>query len=763
MALSHARMRPCFFVMKRIIYSIIFAIALLAGCERIEPADPVAEENLSESLELPQQEGMLRIKFDSETVARIESEGLEKFMEEFSGMGVYSMERLFPDAGEFESRQRQNGLHQWYRLYYKKEIVAETKAVQGVSELFSESLVETPRIIKPMTIPFDDEYSGWQWNLYNPGSIEGFVKGVDINVLPVWAHTGGIQDVIVNVVDTGIDIDHEDLKGVIIPGGPEGSKNFVDNSYHISDNFHGTHVSGIIAAINNNGKGVCGIAGGLDGNGGVRILNSQIFKDRYDGSVISTDDAGTAQAIVWGANHGALISQNSWGFFYMTEAEAMLDVNPRSLLDAIDYFIKYAGCDDEGNQVGLMKGGIVFFAAGNDAWRIGHPADYKEVVAVGAIGPSGKRTTYSNYGSWVDICAPGGDYEAFGVEESMIVSTGNSGQYYLAEGTSMACPHVSGVAALMISLFGGKGFTNTDLKDILLSGANKEYGVSDQIGPLLDAEGSREYYKKEESPIITTSYSGDYVVKGHETLTVDYHVYSSSDMLTISVDCGKGAVADIKDRSCSITFNDGSGKKTGKDKATIKVVSASGLTAEMVIEYEILENHPPVITKHYGDQILRKYGTSVTIDCGELFEDPDGGKIEYKSESSGNSVTTKCSDGEVTFRFKANGVNTIIITATDPCGSSTSQSFVVGCYDDSTAGPAAYPNPVVDILTICVGGSNETEVTLTSVTGMDLLSLKKICSILTPIQIDMSSFASGRYSLKIKYEGKEYAKTIVKK
>lgn len=747
--------------MKKIHLIFLIPVLFAASCSKVDLQEPEVTETSEETASYLQ-EGVLRVKFDEKTVSRIENIGAEEFMKEIAGMGVYSMERLFPDAGEMEPRQRASGLHLWYKLYYKKGIVTGTKAVEAVSGMFEGAVVEQPRHIKPATIPFNDPYSSSQWNLYNPGTLAGSVRGVDINAAPVWEYTGGVPDVIVNVVDSGIDLNHPDLAGVVIPGGPDGSKNFVDGNYVISDNFHGTHVAGVIAAINNNGIGVSSIAGGLDGKGGVRILSSQIFKDDEETSKSAESDA-TAQAIVWGANHGALISQNSWGYEYESEEDAKKANNPKSIIEAIDYFIKYAGCDVNGNQVGLMKGGLVVFAAGNESWSIGHPADYEKVLAVGAVGPSGKRATYSNYGPWVDICAPGGDIEVFKKNEAMILSLGNGKTYYYAEGTSMACPHVSGVAALMISLFGGKGFTNDDLWKMLVGGANSSYGSSENIGPMLDADGSRQLYGKETAPKINASYHGDYVIRGHEILKVVYNISSISDKLTITVDPGEGAVAEIDDRSFTITYNDGSGKKKGSFKAKMKIVSASGLTTEEVIDYEILENHAPEVIKQYGDKTLRLSGSSFTIDCNTLFSDPDGGDLSYESTVAGTgAVSAKCSDGVVIVKFLNDGVDSVTITATDPCGESCSQSFLVGCYDDSKNGPASYPNPVTDILNICVGGSNETEVTLSSSTGVKLFNVTKTCSVLNPIQIDMTDYAAGRYKLVIKYEGKEYVKTIVK-
>ena len=161
---------------------------------------------------------------------------------------------------------------------------------------------------------------------------------------------------------------------------------------------HGTHVAGTIAAVNNNGLGVCGIAGGDNINdiAGVRIMSCQIFEDDRQ--------ASGASAIKWSCDNGAIISQNSWGY-------DDIDYLPASDKAAIDYFIKYAGLDENGNQVAPMQGGIVIFAAGNENKNFSSPSSYSEVIAVTSISGGFERAYYSNFGDWTDIIAPGGDYK----------------------------------------------------------------------------------------------------------------------------------------------------------------------------------------------------------------------------------------------------------------------------------------------------------------------------------------------------------------
>ena len=181
---------------------------------------------------------------------------------------------------------------------------------------------------------------------------------------------------------------------------------------------------------------------------------------------------GTAE----GVGLRAVISQNSWGYAATRAGRnASSYINPVHK-EAIDYFIKYAGCDNKGEQLdgSPMKGGIVLFASGNANTsdpRIAAPADYEKVVAVAAIEADYRKASYSNYGTYTDISAPGGSLDGDGRIWS--TTTERSNNYEYLAGTSMACPLVSGVAALVIEKYGvgKKGFTPEALKEILYQSA----------------------------------------------------------------------------------------------------------------------------------------------------------------------------------------------------------------------------------------------------------------------------------------------------
>ena len=405
-----------------------------------------------------------------------------------------TVRRTFAHGGIYEERMRKAGLHLWYDVEFDESRPL-TKTGESLLDVEGVDLVEyVPVVISTSdTYPFDDPDLKKQWHYYNKGNIlTGLEKGCDINVFPAWERgVVGSSDVVVAVIDGGVDVGHDDLKdnlwsGTDTLGNTIHGYNFVSDTYTVTPDSHGTHVAGTIAAVNNNGIGVSGIAGGnaAEGIGGVRIMSCQIFEGE-DGS------GSGASAIVWAANNGAVIAQNSWSF--PLEDNPDLTDTPQYIKTAVDYFNTYAGCDSEGNQLpdSHMKGGVVIFAAGNEAKSMGYPASYTGCVAVSSIAGDYELAYYSNFGDWVDIAAPGGD----AMKNQQVYSTVPGNSYAYMQGTSMACPHVSGVAALIVSEFGGQGFTREDLIDRLLETAADISLTSVEMGAgMVDASAAVAHY-----------------------------------------------------------------------------------------------------------------------------------------------------------------------------------------------------------------------------------------------------------------------------
>ena len=466
----------------RAFFTLLATALVFAGCER-EAYSPEPPNTATSTIMGVGQvvKGNIIVKFSEVP----QTKSVEASLPQLDGL---RMERLFPENEKYAERHKAHGLDRWYRISFNPEIsVSEAfKAVKGVEHV---ETVEFVPVIKQAAAPFNDPYLSYQWHYHNTGQKTGYVSGMDINLFKAWEIETGKEEVIVSVVDQGVEYSNADLADNMwinkaekngTTGIDDDNNGFIDDIYGynfcavgnsnamygtIQPGDHGTHVAGTIAAVNGNGIFGCGIAGGDGTNKGVRIMTCQTMNNNKDGAYIG-------MAFTYAADNGAVISQNSWSLDGQT-------TTPAFIVEAIDYFIKYAGMDKSGiNQVGPMAGGVVIFAAGNDNKDFGVPGMIDQVIAVAATGPTGKKATYSNYGKWVDIAAPGGENGAYPAGDIYSTVSGNS--FGQMSGTSMACPHVSGVAALVVSRYGGEGFTNTQLKEILLGSANydKLYDVN---------------------------------------------------------------------------------------------------------------------------------------------------------------------------------------------------------------------------------------------------------------------------------------------
>ncbi len=482
------------------------ALGVLAGCTRnAEPESPQGKEAGAVVIgdartALP---GQILFKVSPSYAVTKATAGMDR--EEHllvPELGEIRFERLFPACGRFEKRTREAGLDRWFIADFSKDVpvarVAEyLRSSENVEAVEYEQAL---RLASTAAFPFNESPRAqeYQWHYNNTGRVftSSTVAGADARVYDAWQLCTGNPDVIVAVIDQGVKYDHEDLAANMwknpgeIPGnGIDDDENgyiddiygynFIDNSGDITfseEDSHGTHVAGTIAAVNNNGIGVNGIAGGSGKGDGVRIMTLETLGTAANGT--SGGGLGaSARAMKYAADNGAVISQNSWG--YASGALSSGDWNKgnySAMKEAIDYFIQYAGLDENGEQVGPMAGGIVIFAAGNDASELTeYPAADPKVVSVAATSYKGTPSYYTNFGKWVSMCAPGGDEVMdanYGGVYSTVVAADGSSSYGSMQGTSMACPHVSGACALAVSYYYGvdkrKGLTADMLRGALL-------------------------------------------------------------------------------------------------------------------------------------------------------------------------------------------------------------------------------------------------------------------------------------------------------
>lgn len=874
--------------MQKHFFLILAAVLFITGCEQnistenkepLLPIEPIPTVQNGTVVE-----GHLRIKATQEIT------DLSDLQAQFPTITLLSMARTFPYSPTYEARTRANGLHLWYDITFDPTTPA-TKAAAAFTHGEGIQHVEYIHRMKPTaetSYPFNDPYLSYQWHYHNTGSITGeSVAGCDINLFNAWGLCTGHNNVIVAVVDSGVEWDHEDLKDNMwsnplevngITGIDDDGNGYIDDLYGynfcmynngemvgtIAPENHGTHVAGTISAINNNGIGLCGIAGGNGITPGVRIMTCQTLEEGFD-------YAATERAIKYAADNGAVICQNSWGY---DDPEAF----PQSVKEAIDYFIAYAGVDANGNQTGPMRGGIVLFAAGNDNITTNAVCSYDKVMSVAAIGPDFSKASYSNYGDWVDIAAPGGDQS--GNTIYFVWSTVVDDNYVGLTGTSMACPHVSGVAALAVSLYGKEGFTNTMLWDLLLNTAtpidayNPAYvgllgkGLVDAYKCLLYSEptppypvdaiwtsalsnaitldwqvpssangekafGYAIYYSRHSlqnldpthlpndvyvahvrtgqknvgdtltttftdldffetyyfrmasydileryaplspevaqttqdnrAPVITPKEGTSVTVKAFETKTLSFAIEDpDGHPMTYSFESQSNAVT--ASRSGDVIKLSLNGlKETAGTYAVILTVSDPYDQTTLPITFTVLPNAAPHVIATPDPVYLKSKAESIQLNMLDYFKDEDGEPLSYSITSSSSSVivNSSFSGDKLTIQGNWYGSTTLTLTAKDARGAQCETSFPL-LYRDGSRPVDLYPNPVSDVLHIRLGEEAPAKIAIYAVSGAKVYEASQTTSPFQPVQVDVTSWESGTYTVIIDRNGTTLREHIVK-
>ena len=753
----------------------------LTACS-VSETEPTASEGAKDNTVRtlnPYLPGIVSVQFDDAMTARVEealAQGDGLATKAFGGsvldeLGVTSLRRVFPDAGEFEPRTRREGLHRFYYVTFDKSTPA-TKAAGDLRSI--PGVVSVTPQLPVRTRAFNDPYFSQQWHLYNAR-----YTGCDINVQKVWDEfTVGSSNVIVSVVDEGVNMNHEDLVGNLIPclDDGTGSYNFNnDTPTVVPTQGHGSHVAGVICATNNNGKGVASVAGGdaEKGIAGVKVMSCQIF-DLYGA------EPDIYQAIKHGADHGAVILQCSWGFspdmdgdgFTSDEEIALyrsftIDDLPEYKA-AIDYFIKYAGCDNDGNQLpdSPMKGGVAIFAAGNDNFDSDPLVSYEPIIAVGAFGATGNKASYSNWGDWVDVAAPGGDGKQ-GIYSTLLGNAYGGADW---QGTSMACPHVSGVAALLVSYFGGPGFTNEECRKRIVRGSVPGFFTGSRyIGRKLDAYGAFTYDMNTppKPPVLAWADDNALEITYNGSLDIPFTVEDPEELaVSVQLTPAVEGAEIIQDEELNLFVRiDASAFAPGEHSVTVKAVNEDKASATITRSFKVLANRAPVANDKVPAALRfsSPEAEPLALEVSEWFADPDEDALLFTASLAPTGIATAIvKEGTLTLTPVSYGSATLSVRATD--GKASVSVDIPLTVSDPDKPVYAWPTQATTEVHVGIDAEESTaiEIHVYGAGGGEVLSWKGEGDVYHAVTLNVATLAPGSYLLVVRYNGADHSLRFVK-
>ncbi len=410
--------------------------------------------------------GILPEESYKQEVSSITESSLRKVLQKFAVTSLRSVfKNRYTKAGKLkESVKGKNLLTGWFELSLRSqfEVIELIKQFKQLSMVIDAG-VDAPISLRPSIAPNDTNYMS-QWHLNHP-----FTPNFDINAESAWDINRGRNDVIVAVLDGGVDYTHSDLdpgnrsrviSGIDTGDGDNDPMDDLPDNHPESFAGHGTNVAGVIGARTNNGQLVAGVMWNCSIMPVKMVRSGSIrfpFSLNWDWSTTAFP-SDVADAIDFAIANGAHIINLSYGFADMGWPLDEIASRIPLLYEAID---------------NAYQNNVVITASMGNEYEEGNPVIYpagfrEQVIAVGATDETGTRVNFSNTGSHISLSAPG----------TGIATTARGGGMAIVSGTSFSAPIVAGVAGLVISQGKDRGFnlTNDDVRHILESTANGQVG-----------------------------------------------------------------------------------------------------------------------------------------------------------------------------------------------------------------------------------------------------------------------------------------------